>query len=147
MNFKKIIFGVAMILSISAYAARDAFVEQVNSLKAQVIHGGLYIGTPAKDPAQNTLNKVTYVLGATSTINQASVAAGACNSSNTVTVTGAAVGDNCFVSPSLANANNDNLSFECFVASANTVSLKVCAHATDDADSDTYRFTVIGQGR
>lgn len=143
---KAIIVGLLTVAAV-AFAARDAFIELNNSPKGQWFLSGLYIGAAAKDPTSDTLNKVTYVLGKTATIDVANLAAAGCDVTNTTTLTGAAIGDVCIVSPSLSNAQNDNLTFTCQVTAANTIRLRVCASAADNADSDTYRFTVIGQGR
>lgn len=143
-GYWKFIVGT-MLIGAVAFAVKEN-VDKVTSPNPQWFQKGIYVGTAAKNPASNTLNKVTNTSGAEYAWDFGSLSGSpssllpTCEATGRVTLTGgAAIGDNCDVQAfGIANADGGTaLAYEvaaprCHVIATNTaISVFCAAHMSD----------------
>lgn len=138
----------AMVLAGVVYAARQGIgsVSKINDPKPQWFVSGLFIGSNAKDPLQNTKNKLGHRLCFDKTYD-APALGGTFSALDTycadtsVTATGCKLGDSASVAVN-ATTNIGQLVFSPMVPADNLISLVICASGLSDAGTTNLGSTV-----
>lgn len=131
---------LALLVAGVVYAARDNFVDLVNSPKAQQFISGIYIGSRADDPTSSTLNKMATHLCATKvydfpTLGGASAALDTvCAESSALTITGCGFGDRISMGIDQAPVNAFG-NLNAYLSAANTAKVRACAVGITDGGS------------
>ncbi len=134
---------LAILLLTATVAFAAVQLDQGPTNRIQNIRGGLLVSpdTFIQTTALVNTHRITRSLVGSATIDFAGQTT-TCNTSN-ITVTGARVNDACMVGLS-ATAGAANSSFTCYVAAANTVTVKHCASGTvSDPASQVYTVRVF----
>lgn len=140
------VFLVVLLAAGLGLAAREARVEDYNSVYPAWFRSGFYVGPASINPPADDTNKVTRMLAGSITFDFASGTI-VCEDSTGITITGAQVGDPCFVGPPetlTAGGTGLHHNFTCYVSAANTVKVRACAAGTvDNPGSATFKVRVL----